>query len=185
MSTTDLQPNVSQIHPTRVTHDCLSDIEQHYYYEARLLQNDQYREWLEQIVADDIHYWMPVYEQRFARDKRPPPTPNDAAIFNDDYAMLKMRVDRLYTGQVWMEDPPSRIRYAITNVEAFHTPRDDEYQVFCNFTIHRHRRQDQHYVHVGGREDVLRRSGAGFRLARRKIVLDARVVQDKNLYFFP
>jgi 3-phenylpropionate/cinnamic acid dioxygenase small subunit len=159
-------------------------IEQHYFLEARLLQNGDYRSWLEQLVAPDIHYWMPVIEQRLLRDKRPPPTPDDAAIYNDDYATLKMRVDRLYTGQVWMEDPPSRIRYILSNIEAYHTGCDDEIEVYCNFAIHRHRRQDQHNVHIGGREDLLRATGDGFQLARRKIILDARVVQDKNLYFF-
>ena len=46
------------------------------------------------------------------------------------------------------------------------------------------RRQNERAVHTGGREDRLRRDGDGFLVARRKIVLDARVVDDKNLYFF-
>ena len=37
---------------------------------------------------------------------------------------------------------------------------------------------------LSGREDRLRRDGDGFLVARRKIMLDARVVDDKNLYFF-
>ncbi len=159
-------------------------IEQHYFYEARLLQNADYRTWLKELVAPDIHYWMPIVELRMARDKRPPPTPDDAAIFNDDYDVLTMRVERMYTGQVWMEDPASRIRYTISNVEAFHTDRADEFEVYSNFVIHRHRRQDERSVHVGGREDVLRSTASGYQLVRRKINLDARVVQDKNLYFF-
>ena len=159
-------------------------IEQHYFCEARLLQNADYRTWLKELVAPDIHYWMPIVELRMARDKRPPPTPDDAAIFNDDYDVLTMRVERMYTGQVWMEDPASRIRYTISNVEAFHTERADEFEVYSNFVIHRHRRQDERSVHVGGREDVLRSTASGYQLVRRKINLDARVVQDKNLYFF-
>jgi 3-phenylpropionate/cinnamic acid dioxygenase small subunit len=127
---------------------------------------------------------MPIFEQRLRRDKRPAPTPDDAAIYNDDYDMLKMRVGRLGTGQVWMEDPPSRIRYFISNVEAYHTERENEFQVYSNFAIHRHRRQDESSVHIGGREDILRVAGDGYQLARRKIILDARVVHDKNLYFF-
>ena len=159
-------------------------ITQHYYREARMLQDCMYREWLAEMVAEDIHYWMPVREQRFIRDRRPPPTPADAAIFNDDHEMLHLRVERMNSGQVWMEDPPSRIRYIIANIEAFHGGNDDEFEVFCNFSVHRHRRQREHSIHTGGREDLLRRDGEGFRLARRKILLDARVVQDKNLYFF-
>lgn len=155
----------------------------HYHAEARLLQNRQYREWLDLAIAEDIHYWMPVFEQRFARDRRPPPTPDDAAIYNDNHAELKQRVERMYTGQVWMEDPPSRIRYFVTNAEAFETG-PDEFEVFSNVLVHRNRRQTETYVHTLGREDMMRKTARGFEVFRRKIILDARVVQDKNLYFF-
>ena len=77
----DTQPvAASEASATRVTAELQHLIEQHYYTEARMLQNGHFREWLEQLVARDIHYWLPVYEQRFRRDKRPPPTPDDAAV---------------------------------------------------------------------------------------------------------
>lgn len=155
----------------------------HYSAESRMLQNQQYREWFDTFIAEDIHYWMPIYEQRFVRDRRAEPTPDDAAIFNDDYAELRQRVDRLLTGQVWMEDPPSRIRYFVTNVEAFETATG-EFEVFSNVLVHRNRRQSEVYVHTLGREDKLRASDNGFKVLRRKLILDSRVVQDKNLYFF-
>jgi len=155
----------------------------HYAAEARTLQNQQYRDWFDTFIAEDIHYWMPVYEQRFVRDRRSEPTPDDAAIYNDDYGELRQRVDRLLTGQVWMEDPPSRIRYFVTNVEAFET-RPGEFDAFSNVLVHRNRRQSEVYVHTLGREDKLRRTESGFKVFRRKMILDARVVQDKNLYFF-
>lgn len=159
-------------------------ITQHYHTEARWLQNGLYSEWLEQMIAPDIHYWMPVYEDRFRRDKRPAPTPDDAAYYNDNYDQLKGRVERLYTGQVWMEDPPSRIRYMISNIEAYHTTQENEFQTYCNILVLRHRRQLETYQHALGREDLLRLEDGKFKTARRKITLDARVVQDKNLYFF-
>lgn len=157
---------------------------QHYYAEVHLLQERKYREWLSAMVAEDIHFWMPVYEQRFARDRRPEPTPDDAAILNERHADLKMRVEQQYTGQVWMEDPPSRIRYYISNVEAFEAG-ENEIEARCNLLVIRHRRQDEITQHSLGREDRLRHDGnGGFRVVTRKLVLDARVVQDKNLYFF-
>lgn len=158
-------------------------ISQHYYAEAHLLQQHLYREWLESMVADDIHLWMPVYEVRLMRDRRPEPTPDDAAIINDHIDELRQRVERLYTGQVWMEDPPSRIRYFITNIEAFDVG-GDEYEARCNVLVQRNRRQMEVTQHSLGREDRLRRSGDRFKVFRRKLILDARVVQDKNLYFF-
>jgi len=172
-------PNDRRSVSTEVHHQ----ICQHYYAEAHLLQERQYREWLSTMVAEDIHLWMPVVEVRFLKDKRPAPTPNDAAIFNDRLEDLTQRVERLYTGQVWMEDPPSKIRYFINNVEAFDVG-DGEYEKRCNIFIQRHRRQDEMSQHSLGREDRLRRDGSGFKVVTRKLMLDARVVQDKNLYFF-
>lgn len=168
---------------TPVSHDLHHAISSHYAAEARMLQQHQYREWFEQCVADDIHLWMPIHEVRKVKDRRPEPTPNDAAIYNDDHTELRSRVERLYTGQVWMEDPPSRIRYFITNIEAFEAG-PDEFEVFSNVLVHRNRRQLEVTVHTLGREDMLRRTADGFQVFRRKLTLDARVVQDKNLYFF-
>ena len=166
-----------------VSIDVHHQICQHYYAEAHLLQERQYREWLSTMVAEDIHLWMPVVEVRFLKDKRPEPTPDDAAIFNDRLEDLTQRVERLYTGQVWMEDPPSKIRYFINNVQAFDVG-GGEYDTRCNIFVQRHRRQDEAAQHSLGREDRLRRVGTGFKVVSRKLALDARVIQDKNLYFF-
>ena len=169
---------------TPVSMELHHDICQFYYRESRTLQERRYSDWLEQFVAEDIHYWMPVYELRLARDKRPEPTPDDAAIFNDDYSELKQRVDRMATGQVWMEDPPSRIRYMLTNIEAYQGDKADEFKVYSNLAVYRHRRQMEITQHLIGREDTLRLTSDGLRIARRKLNIDARVTQDKNLYFF-
>lgn len=159
-------------------------ISQFYYREARTLQDRRYTDWLEQFIAEDIHYWMPICELRLAKDRRSEPTPDDAAIFNDNYDELKLRVGRLETGQVWMEDPPSRIRYMINNIEAFEGEKSDELRVYCNLSIYRHRRQTEETQHRIGREDTLRLTDNGLRVVRRKLLIDARVTQDKNLYFF-
>lgn len=166
-----------------VAQDVHFAIEAHYRAEVRLWQTGQYREWLKEMVAEDIHYWMPIYEQRFIRDRRPDPTPDDAAIYNDDYGELNQRVERLYTGTVWMEDPPSKIRYFVSNTEAFDMG-NGEFDVYSNLLVYRNRRQLETSVHTMGREDKLRRVGDGFQVFRRKLLLDARVTQDKNLYFF-
>jgi biphenyl 2,3-dioxygenase beta subunit len=166
-----------------VAQDVHFAIEAHYRAEVRLWQTGQYREWLKEMVAEDIHYWMPIYEQRFIRDRRPDPTPDDAAIYNDDYGELNQRVERLYTGTVWMEDPPSKIRYFVSNTEAFDMG-NGEFDVYSNLLIYRNRRQLETSVHTLAREDKLRRVDDGFQVFRRKLLVDARVTQDKNLYFF-
>jgi len=160
------------------------EVQQHYHREFRTLQHENYEDWLHNYVSEDIHYWMPVLEQRLRKDKRRQPTPDDAAIFNEDYLELKQRIDRLNTGAVWMEDPPSRIRYFMTNLEVYTTDKQDELETFCNVMVIRNRRQVESSQHSIGREDLLKREGSGFRVLKRKLLIDARVTQDKNLYFF-
>ena len=168
----------------RVSAQLHYELSQHYYQEATLLQDAEFGAWIDTFVAKDLHYWMPVNERRYAKDKRPAPTPYDMAIYNDNYGEMKDRVARLLTGAVWMEDPRSTVRYLITNIEAFHTDNDDEFVVHSNFAVYRHRGQLEHSEHVGRRQDLIRKVGNGFQLARRKVSLDARVTEDKNLYIF-
>ena len=161
------------------------EIEQFYSREARLHNRRLARQWLENMVDADVHYWLPIVEDRFSKDARPAPTPDDPAVFNDWHKDLSNRIDRLETGLVWMEDPPARVRYFIANVEAFATADPAVTAVYCNVHIYRNRRQRDETHHYYGREDLLRRGADGaLRLYRRKIVLDQRVVLDKNLYLF-
>ena len=159
-------------------------VEQFYYREARFMNQRQHRQWLESMVHEDIHYWLPITENRMLNDKRPEPTPEDGAIYNDNYGDLDDRIKRLETGLVWMEDPPSRIRHLISNVEVYHADQEQQLSVYSNFHVYRNRRQRDETNLIGGREDVLVRDGDGFKILKRKINLDMRVVLDKNLYFF-
>ena len=56
--------------------------------------------------------------------------------------------------------------------------------VTSRFLIYRNRVQTETDILVGRREDSLRRNGAGWLLARRKIILDQNVLLSKNLTFF-
>lgn len=161
------------------------EVSQFYFREARLQNGRQPRQWLESMVDPDVHYWLPILEDRFAKDQRPAPTPDEPAVYNDSYQDLDNRIARLETGLVWMEDPPSRVRFLVSNIEAYHTADAGLIATYCNVHVYRSRRQREESNHYYGREDVLRRGADGrLRLLRRKITLDQRVVLDKNLYFF-
>lgn len=159
-------------------------VQMHYHREFRCLQEEAYEFWLENFVAKDIHYWMPVIEVRMRKDKRPEPGLDDVSIFDEGYGDLQQRIDRLATGTVWMEDPASRIRYFLTNLEVYKTDDANEFRTYSNLLVVRNRRQLEMTQHSIGREDLIRREGDGFKVFRRKLLLDARVTQDKNLYFF-
>ena len=92
-------------------------VEQFLYHEADLLDRRRYREWLA-LVAEDVHYWMPVRRTVTLQDiDREFTRIGDMAYFDDDHDDLRMRVEKLYTGSSWSEDPPSRTRHFVGNVQ--------------------------------------------------------------------
>src|SRR4051794_10860790 len=100
--------------------DKLRSIEQFLKKEARLLNNRRYREWLG-LLTEAIRYWMP---SRFNRMREGADEDwdiekelDELGYFDEDKQSLTVRVERLYTGLAWGEDPPSRIRHLISNVE--------------------------------------------------------------------
>jgi 3-phenylpropionate/cinnamic acid dioxygenase small subunit len=107
----------------------------------------------------------------------------DLAILEEDKRYLEMRVARLDTGMAWAEDPPSRTRHLIGNLEA--APLENgEVQAKTAFLVYRSHLETDHQLLSGCREDVLRKVKGAWKVARRTIVLDANVLLDKNLSVF-
>lgn len=160
------------------------EIEQFLYREARLLDNEMLREWLDTMVSPDIRYQMVMHEERFRRDKSPAAA-REVMPYDDDHAALDLRVRQFETGLQTMLDPPQRMRRVVTNIEAYHRDVEGEYLVYSNGIASRFRRLYEHEQTVFGRKDVLRKGQDGaFRLVSRRIDLDERVVCNKNLLFF-
>ena len=154
------------------------------YREARALDEERFRDWLD-MVTEDIHYWMPIRENRFRKDKRPEPTPNDtASVYNDDRTDLDHRVQRYESGLAWNEDPPARVRRMVTNIDAETRDNPEELAVYSNIVLYRNRRADEEGWFVAARRDRLRLTESGLRLSRRHIVLDHNVILDENLSVF-
>ena len=63
-------------------------------------------------------------------------------------------------------------------------PSSSDVAVKSRFLIYRNRVETETDVLVGKRDDALRRVDGGFKLARRRIVLDQNVLLAKNLTFF-
>jgi 3-phenylpropionate/cinnamic acid dioxygenase small subunit len=159
------------------------------YREAELLDARRYRDWLD-LLADDIRYWMPMRRNvKFGEDEREfTRAGSDVNWFDEGKDTLARRVKQIETGIHWAEEPRSRLSHLITNVAvqdaqpSFASPQD--VAVSCRFLIYRNRVETETDILVGRREDSLRRNGAGWLLARRKIILDQNVLLSKNLTFF-
>ncbi|MDB5483321.1 MAG: bphE [Caulobacteraceae bacterium] len=156
------------------------DVEQFLYEEAALLDARRYRDWLG-LLADDIHYWMPIRRTVTLADiEREFTKQGDMAFFDDDREMLEMRVRKLEAGSAWSEDPPSRSRHFVTNVRITGV-EGDEITVDVCFHLYRTRLETEVDSWIGRRTDVLRRHGASFRLARRHLFLDQTLIRSTNM----
>ena len=159
------------------------EVEQFLYREARLLDEEREREWLDEMVDRDIRYQVFIRQLRYKRDEKRS-GPRQVYAYDDDWAGLDARVKVLESVQVWVHDPVSRQRHLVTNVEAYVGAHENEYAVYSNCHVARNRAVYEEMHHIYGRRDILRRDAVGhLRLLRRVIDYDQRFVRGKNLLF--
>jgi len=161
--------------------ELIKTIEQTLYREARLLDQERYKEWVG-MLTDDIHYHMPGIETRYRRDKTDQVHDlTRMAFYNDNLEDLKKRLRRLETGTAWSEDPATRYTHLITNIEVVPTEKEDEVLVYSNFLAYRNRNEKDQDTLIGNREDIWRKTADGYKLAKRMIILKQNVLLSKNL----
>ena len=161
------------------------EIERFLYREAELLDDRRFNDWIE-LVADDIHYHMPVrrnvkFGQQFRENSS-----SDAEIswFDEGKRTLAGRVRQINTGLHWAEEPFSRVRHVISNIQVG-ALQGNEVPVRSNFFVWTNRLHDEVNVFVGTRHDVLRRDpDTGWKIARRLILLDQNVLLSKVITTF-
>jgi len=176
--------------------DLLREVEQFLYREARMLDERRFHEWLE-LFTDDVRYWMAGRSSRYplsrkaitvvGLDRRQDAgvaVEDELAILDETKVTLAGRIARLDTGMAWAEDPPSRTRHIITNIEVEPGPAPSELKVYSNFVVYRTRAETEQDFYVGARQDVLRSVDGAWKIAHRKLILDQNVLLAKNVSVF-
>jgi 3-phenylpropionate/cinnamic acid dioxygenase small subunit len=165
------------------------EVQEFLYTEAELLDARRYAEWLD-LFTEDVHYFMPMRrnvphdepEREFTAEGI------DVNWFDEGKDTLTRRVQQILTGIHWAEEPPSRVCHMVSNVQVVAVapagPAPTEVTVKSRFLVYRNRVETETDLLVGKREDVLRRVNGGWKIARRKIVLDQSVLLAKNLTVF-
>ena len=148
-------------------------VEQFLYREVRLLSERRYEEWLD-LFSDDARYWMPARE---TIDGQPDALygEGEMAFFDDDKEFLAARIERLRSSLAHAEQPPSRLRYFISNVEIEELGGGD-INVQCNLLVYQSRLERTEVSYVGRREDRFSEAGQSWRIASRKIILDQTLI---------
>ena len=167
-----------------------ADVEDFYYQEADLLDDRRFRDWLE-LLTDDISYFMPIrrnvkFGQQAAREN----TKRGEGIswFDEDKWTLTKRVEQILTGVHYAEEPLSRITHMVSNVQIKGARPEigaaRELDVTSRFLVYQNRVEYETYIFVGRRNDTLRLTDNGWKIARREILLEQNILLAKNLTTF-
>jgi len=161
------------------------EVEDFLWYEADLLDEFRYEEWLD-LLTEDVSYWMPIRQNVPSREMEDELTDEatEPSWFTDDKETLKARVGQIRTHVHWADEPFSRISHVISNVRILGWSGPDEVRVKSRFVFYRNRHSDEESTFIGKRIDTLRRVDGEWKIARREIYLDESVLLFKNLTNF-
>jgi 3-phenylpropionate/cinnamic acid dioxygenase small subunit len=170
--------------PVPVGADIYNRIVGFLYREATLLDSIRLKEW-GALLAPDLVYGVPL------RQTRPMLQQAQSVVrtvqhYHDNYRSIMGRIMRLTeTRSAWAEDPPSRTRRMVSNVQVFTTGTPDEFEVVSYLLLTRSRFDSPNMDLISGeRHDRLRVDGADFKIARREVILDQAVLGTPNLAIF-
>jgi 3-phenylpropionate/cinnamic acid dioxygenase small subunit len=136
-------------------------IENFLYREARLMDENAYDEWLS-LWTDDGLYWVPANEDEIDPQ-------HHVSIVYENRAHLEDRVARLKSGAAHAQDPRSRMRRVVSNIE-IEEGDANEVTVYSNFNLTELRRTTQR-TFAGRTIHKLRPNGDGFKIAYKKVLL--------------
>lgn len=153
------------------------ELEAFYRREVLLLQDRRYRDWLE-TMDPAISYRVPVttstLEGFVTRE-------DELGYYDEDLVLLKARVAKLESKQSWVEQPPSRLRYFVQVVDAH---REGDVVIARTNLLLLQYRWNMEQQFSGGRTDELVAVVGGFRLRRRRVVLDRQTLGEQGLSVF-
>ena len=138
------------------------DVEAFLYREARLADENRYDEWTA-LWTDDAIYWVPANLDDY--DPR-----EHISLIYDDRERIQDRVDRLKSGAAWSQEPRSRVRRLVSNIEIEPPDAKGEITTSSNFVLGDLRRGVQ-AVYFARQIHRLRPTPQGLRLAYKKVML--------------
>jgi 3-phenylpropionate/cinnamic acid dioxygenase small subunit len=141
--------------------DLLREAEQFIYREARLQDELQYDEW-EALWSDDAVYWVPANS-----DSADPE--HEMSIIHDNRSRIATRIKQLHTGKRHSQNPPSRLRHLISNIELLEV-NDGEFRAGANFIVYESRERGV-TLWAGRSEYKLRQTEEGLRMAAKTVLL--------------
>jgi dibenzofuran dioxygenase beta subunit len=151
------------------------EVEQLLYREARLLDSWDLRAWFD-LFTPDVRYVVPIRE---TLQKSIQGLHDDSEVVvhhvDEDHAGLDLRIRRIETGRAHAEEPKTRTRRIVSNVEILNE-QGQELTVCSNFLLFQGRHDLSEILFSGQRRDVLRRDRGQLKIASRRVLLDHTVL---------
>ena len=142
-----------------------AQVEDFLYREAALLDEWKLNEW-QGLLTDDAAYYVPPNDQ-LESDHR-----STLFLVADDRERIRQRIIRVLDPNCHAEFPRSRTRRMISNVRIVGID-GDLVSVAANFVCYRYRRFERIREYVGCYRYILLRTGDGFRIKERRVLIDA------------
>jgi p-cumate 2,3-dioxygenase beta subunit len=142
-----------------------AEVEDFLYHEAALLDDWKLTEW-QALLTDDAAYYVPPNDL--------PEGDHRTTLFlvADDRERIRQRIIRINDPNCHAEYPKSRTRRMISNVRILRV-EGDLVTVAANFVCYRYRRYERIREYVGAYRYILKRTGDGFRIKERRVLIDA------------
>ena len=134
--------------------------EQFLFHEARLLDTQQYEEWLK-LFTPDATYWLPL-EQNQADPFE------TSSIIHDDRILLELRVKQYRHARAHARQPLARTVHQVGNISVLETGA--ELRVASTLTVVEFRNEKQR-VYGALVEHRLRKNGDTFAIAHKRVDL--------------
>ena len=135
--------------------------EEFLYHEARLLDTQQYEQWLE-LFTDDATYWVPLEQGQ----KDPYET---SSIIHDDRTLLELRVKQIRHPRAHARLPLARTVHQVSNIVQLGEV-NGELRIGSTLMLVEFRNEKQR-LHGALVEHRLRRQGDTFQIAHKRIDL--------------
>lgn len=132
-------------------------------YEARLLDERRFEEWME-LFTEDGYYWVPAKpEQNNPYD--------ESSLFFDDRQLMEARIRRLRHPRIHVQTPPSRTCHYVTNLMIDEANEEVGTHIVSSCFLMLEYRRDRQRVFGGRYEHRLVHRDDGFRIAVKKATL--------------
>lgn len=139
------------------------DVEDFLYREARLLDSQQFEEWMS-LFTEDAVYWVPAGHDDIDPTRH-------VSIIHDDRASMALRVKRLRSGHAYAQDPASRVHRLISNVRILSEDQAaSRLEVACMMLLVELARKKQ-TIHTAYCEFSLATGGERWSIRRKKVNL--------------